>query len=51
MEAPEFSARGGVLKARALFGARLPMLLDKLNKCAGRVIYIIDRYHHFGGMA
>jgi type I restriction enzyme R subunit len=31
MDAPEFSARGGIVKARALFGARLPALLDELN--------------------
>ena len=32
MEAPEFSARGGILRARALFGARLPALLDELTE-------------------
>ena len=31
MDAPEFSARGGIIRARALFGARLPALLDELN--------------------
>ena len=31
MDAPEFSARGGILRARALFGARLPALLDALT--------------------
>ncbi|WP_041798425.1 type I restriction-modification enzyme R subunit C-terminal domain-containing protein [Rhodopseudomonas palustris] len=31
MDAPEFSARGGIVKARALFGARLPGLLDELT--------------------
>jgi type I restriction enzyme R subunit len=31
MDAPEFSARGGIVKARALFGARLPALLDELT--------------------
>lgn len=31
MEAPEFSARGGLVQARALFGARLPDLLDDLT--------------------
>lgn len=31
MDAPEFSARGGIVRARALFGARLPALLDELN--------------------
>ena len=31
MEAPEFSARGGIVRARALFGARLPALLDELT--------------------
>lgn len=31
MDAPEFSARGGIVKARGLFGARLPTLLDELN--------------------
>jgi type I restriction enzyme, R subunit len=25
------AARGGIVKARALFGARLPTLLDELN--------------------
>lgn len=32
VDAPEFSARGGIVKARALFGARLPALLDELNE-------------------
>jgi type I restriction enzyme R subunit len=32
MDAPEFSGRGGIVKARALFGARLPTLLDELNE-------------------
>jgi type I restriction enzyme R subunit len=32
MDAPEFSGRGGIVKARALFGARLPALLDELNE-------------------
>jgi type I restriction enzyme, R subunit len=31
MDAPEFSGRGGIVKARALFGARLPTLLDELS--------------------
>ena len=31
MEAPEFAARGGIVKARGLFGARLPALLDDLS--------------------
>jgi type I restriction enzyme, R subunit len=31
MDAPEFSARGGIVKARTLFGARLPALLDELT--------------------
>lgn len=31
MDAPEFSARGGIVKARGLFGARLPGLLDELT--------------------
>jgi type I restriction enzyme, R subunit len=31
MDAPEFSGRGGIVKARALFGARLPALLDELT--------------------
>ncbi len=31
MDAPEFSGRGGIVRARALFGARLPALLDELN--------------------
>ncbi|MGH6714771.1 MAG: DEAD/DEAH box helicase family protein [Bradyrhizobium sp.] len=31
MEAPEFAARGGVVRARALFGAGLPKLLDELT--------------------
>lgn len=31
MEAPEFSARGGIVRARALFGARLPALLEELT--------------------
>lgn len=31
MDAPEFSARGGIVRARALFGARLPGLLEELT--------------------
>ena len=31
MDAPEFAARGGTVRARALFGARLPELLDELT--------------------
>lgn len=31
MDAPEFAGRGGIVRARALFGARLPALLDELN--------------------
>jgi type I restriction enzyme, R subunit len=31
MDAPEFSARGGIVRARAMFGARLPTLLDELT--------------------
>jgi type I restriction enzyme R subunit len=31
MDAPEFSGHGGVVRARALFGARLPGLLDELT--------------------
>lgn len=31
MEAPEFAGRGGVVRARAMFGARLPALLDELT--------------------
>jgi type I restriction enzyme R subunit len=31
MDAPEFSARGGIVRARALFGTRLPTLLDELT--------------------
>lgn len=31
MEAPEFAARGGIIHARSLFGARLPELLDELT--------------------
>jgi type I restriction enzyme R subunit len=31
MDAPEFSGRGGIVRARALFGARLPALLDELS--------------------
>jgi type I restriction enzyme R subunit len=31
MDAPEFSARGGIVRARALFGARLPDLLGDLS--------------------
>jgi type I restriction enzyme R subunit len=30
-DAPEFTSRGGLLRARALFGARLPGLLDELS--------------------
>jgi len=30
MDAPEFAARGGIVRARALFGTRLPALLDEL---------------------
>lgn len=32
MEAPELSGRGGIVRARALFGARLPALLDELTE-------------------
>jgi type I restriction enzyme, R subunit len=32
MDAPEFSARGGIVRARALFGARLSALLSELNE-------------------
>jgi type I restriction enzyme R subunit len=31
MDAPEFSGRGGIVRAQALFGARLPGLLDDLT--------------------
>jgi type I restriction enzyme R subunit len=31
MDAPEFAGRGGIVKARALFGAELPALLDELT--------------------
>ncbi len=31
MDAPDFSGRGGIVKARALFGARLPGLLEQLT--------------------
>ena len=31
MDAPEFSARGGIVRARAMFGVRLPALLDELT--------------------
>jgi type I restriction enzyme, R subunit len=31
MDAPEFSGRGGIVRARALFGPRLPGLLDELT--------------------
>jgi type I restriction enzyme R subunit len=31
MDAPEFSGRGGIVRARALFGAGLPGLLDALT--------------------
>lgn len=31
MDAPEFSSRGGIVKARGLFGTRLPALLDELT--------------------
>lgn len=31
MDAPEFSARDGIVKARALFGAKLPALLEELS--------------------
>ena len=32
MDAPEFAARGGIVQARAMFGARLPALLDELTE-------------------
>jgi type I restriction enzyme R subunit len=32
MEAPEFAARGGIVRARGLFGTRLPELLDELTE-------------------
>lgn len=31
MDAPEFAGRGGIIRARVLFGARLPALLDELT--------------------
>jgi type I restriction enzyme R subunit len=31
MDAPEFAGRGGIVRARGLFGARLPALLDELT--------------------
>ncbi|MBB4567822.1 DEAD/DEAH box helicase family protein [Rhizobium leucaenae] len=31
-DAPEFAGRGGMIKARGLFGARLPALLDELTE-------------------
>ena len=31
MDAPEFAGRGGIVRARALFGARLPALLEELT--------------------
>jgi len=31
MDAPDFSGRGSIVRARALFGARLPALLDELT--------------------
>jgi hypothetical protein len=31
LDAPKFSGRGGIVRARALFGARLPGLLDELT--------------------
>jgi type I restriction enzyme R subunit len=31
LHAPEFSGRGGIVRARALFGARLPALPDELT--------------------
>jgi len=31
MDAPDFAARGGIVRARALFGTRLPPLLDELT--------------------
>ncbi len=30
-DAPEFAARGGIIYARSLFGARLPEILDDLT--------------------
>jgi type I restriction enzyme, R subunit len=30
-DAPDFGARGGLLRARALFGGRLPKLLEELT--------------------
>ena len=32
MDAPDFAARGGIVRARAIFGARLPSLLDELTE-------------------
>jgi type I restriction enzyme R subunit len=31
MDAPEFSSRGGIVRALALFGTRLPVLLAELT--------------------
>jgi len=30
-EAPDFAGRGGIIRARALFGARLPTRLEELT--------------------
>lgn len=32
MDAPDFAARGGLVRARAIFGARLPVLLNELTE-------------------
>lgn len=48
MDAPEFSARGGIVWAQALFGARLRALLG-VDGYAGYMIYIIGIYHRGGG--
>lgn len=40
MDAPEFTARGGIVRARAMFGARLPALLDELTDT-----WWLDIYH------
>jgi len=31
-EAPDFSGRGGLFRAKVLFGARLPALLEELTE-------------------
>jgi hypothetical protein len=48
-DAPDFSARGGVIRARALFGARLPKLIEELTDALVSRYLSADRYRDGAG--